>query len=91
MHTYLALLLVQESFFRGGVIDPNKNPQNFRTYEDWKTIKKEWVPYIWAFKQGAAYKLIKDHELGTKAASDAELAQAEAKIEQHKKENTWPL
>ena len=56
MHTYLAVLLVQESLFKGGVIDPHKNEQNFRTHEDWKAIKKKWEPYIWAFRQVLAFE-----------------------------------
>jgi len=65
MHTYLALLLMQESLFKSGLTTAEvqkKFKEHLRRKDDWREIRDKWIPYKWAFKQYKADLHVRNHE-----------------------------
>ena len=48
MHTYLALLLMQESLFKSGLTTIGRLrdfKEHLRSIDDWREIRDKWIPY----------------------------------------------
>ena len=85
MHTYLALLLMQESFFDGGLTDKTtlrEAKANLQGIDEWKTNKETWIPYIWAFRQYTSDFIVRLHKDG-KPVTPTQLKEARNFLKQN--------